>query len=1139
MFKLVIDMTNKNINLGTINTEGGPAQIGDVYNINNYFEGLTSLLNEYSEQIKDIEKLLYDFKPKTALNLFNSLETRAYEKPVNDNNKIKSTLKFLKGLCKSELNNFDAKECALEFIEAYNLNKNDYKLRNRAVVEYLNVSDFVKAQTLADKILETEEYNINAWFVKAVLSKDIKDFLKKIPKIVFENKGFQLSIINQLLKIEKEKIFENLHEYGLKFDNNLDNLNQLTFDNKNAWLININLSIQKLINQNPLQYIAGDYFITNETSEIKNLCKKLEIFIDKLKNSEIAHSIIHSEFIFNYLKYTTTNNPEFAKNIEKIYQSIENPIWFQTMAICQVLNHIEDYGKSLLFLEKFNKESNDLHYEFFMFKSILLHLTNQDDKIDDLFVEYIETVKAFDERHFFNIYNAFFDIYKRKSNTESIIKALEKIKPEKFINEELFNLFLVTTEIKYIGNIDNQNAYNKLVELSKVDFFDEYLRNLITNNFESLGKRKEAINYIESYVVKSKISETLRLYIILLNNQIHDKNDEERGKYKELINLLEFWRKNSPYIDEYLLKIEHNLYTQINRLDVLEEIDSILFNEFPNNEQYLLLYLNTLERSNNPELIQSISSNIKIDFEDENFGIIISNILLRNNVDKKGFQILYNLAKNKKNISARRSYFSNSIALDNFFKKYDTVRANNWVIYKLNENVEKIKILSTSDFHKKFIDKSVGDTFTHLSNMTGRINTITILEIFNEPLNLFKEIMDEIKSPVNELGFESFDAPTDIKEFEKQLIENFGAIGTNEKIENEKSLKKYYNYEIGFSEITGITFRSDFINSYLILTNNPEYSFTTIPNKLTNEIDLKNDTNFILDFSTIQLFYFLEKEFNFSFKHHFIISYYVKNEIEEEITKEKHSPASPMTVQITLEGVKPYFNPENYKEQRITFLNSLLEWVSKNCKVDYVEEKLDSLPKLEEQIEKKENGIFKQLVDYMHLSIRNNGFRLISSDTTTFLFNHSHNFKHNILNPEKYLQTFYPEKCDLEFYRYLLKSKYIGININLEVLKNEFIDFIAGKENFYPEAINNLQFTLNVNPDIIFTSTKFIKYIYLMLTLSNLDKNRFSFQVLYLTLNGMNKELIKAFRINIQKEFKLLGDYYDEALNQFDLANKN
>ncbi len=219
------------------------------------------------------------------------------------------------------------------------------------------------------------------------------------------------------------------------------------------------------------------------------------------------------------------------------------------------------------------------------------------------------------------------------------------------------------------------------------------------------------------------------------------------------------------------------------------------------------------------------------------------------------------------------------------------------------------------------------------------------------------------------------------------------------------------------------------------------------------------------------------------------------------------------------------------------FFQSILDWVNENCEIDYVEEKLNVLPKLK-QNESDFTGNFSNLmVDNMYFS-SNDKYRLISSDSSLIRIKSEQNLYYNYINPEKYLLSYYPEKCNSEFYRFLLKSKYLGIGIGLDTLKNEFYDFIAGRENYYPLVLENLQFTIHGDESVINTCIKFLKHLYLINSLSMNDKNRYASEIFRNTFYGIPSNLILKYKSQLATEFKLLGTSYDEILKEFDLAVK-
>src|SRR5690606_8158655 len=210
-------MGDKNLNTGIINAEN--VDIGDK-TITNFITGLSFLLVEYKQQLDEINNLILSFKPKTALDLLNGLENRIKNGQAEIDNKIKSKLLYLKALCKSDLSEYSKEDSGKDFVQAHLLNNQDETLKARACVEYLNLQDNTKAIKLADEIIQIDEYNISAWFVKVLTSDNIREYLRSVPKIVLDDYNFQHSVIYQIIRIKNLEFFENLKEYG--FELNID-----------------------------------------------------------------------------------------------------------------------------------------------------------------------------------------------------------------------------------------------------------------------------------------------------------------------------------------------------------------------------------------------------------------------------------------------------------------------------------------------------------------------------------------------------------------------------------------------------------------------------------------------------------------------------------------------------------------------------------------------------------------------------------------------------------------------------------------------------------------------------------------------------------------------------------------------------
>lgn len=402
-------MELNNVNLGNIDTNGGPVHLGN--NINNVFEGLSFLLTEYKQQLEEINNLILSFKPKTALDLLNGLEERIKNGEAKIDNKIKSKLLYLKAQCKSDIIEYSKEDSGKDFVQAYKLNNTDEILKERACVEYLNLKDNIKAIGLADQILQTDEYNISAWFVKVLTSGDIKNYLKSVPKVVFDNYGFQQSVIYQIVRIEKLDFFESLKEYGFELNIDFEKYKELTFDNKISWLIAIDLALTKIFNKYPTKYIAGERFLLDEIPEIAPTISLAGIFVNTLDKTEISNTIRHQKFYYYYLNYIQTYSDNDFERVKKVFHELEKPFWFYTYFMCQILNHREEYEETVSLLNEYESLNGELNSEYFLFKSVVFQLLEkEDDDIEKLFDEYLKSINILNEKHVINIDNAFFNI---------------------------------------------------------------------------------------------------------------------------------------------------------------------------------------------------------------------------------------------------------------------------------------------------------------------------------------------------------------------------------------------------------------------------------------------------------------------------------------------------------------------------------------------------------------------------------------------------------------------------------------------------------------------------------------------------------------------------------------------------------
>lgn len=1134
-------MVNKNFNTGNINTGGGNISIGDT---NNYFYGFPILLSEYRSQLEDIKEDLNHFKIKSAITRLERLEKRVNQNFVNDDllvdkNIILSKIYYLKALALNELEISDPQKISMLFISAYRLNENDQVHRDRACVEYFSLKENTKAIQLAENILISDEFNLVAWYIKTLLSTDIKSFLNQVPTSVKTSKRFSHSLIFCIIQRKDFKSFDDLGDYNIKYTYDENDFDELTFDNKNLWELNLDLLLNKFFNDNPSRYISGEGSIYETDDRIKKVFTKISKYYETLKNTELGDSIKYYKFYYHYFKYILYNDNGDAEKVISIYNQIKPEYWLLLIFTCQVLNHQKQFHQSLNLLIDFEKK-NIINDEILLLKATLLKIIGEEDDIIKLVTDYIEKIDAVDEITIDNLMMSFLRLLPAELPKEIFENIKLLVLKKEFVSNELKDLFTILIDIRFIDKY-HKDTKQKILDLYRAFSFTDNIKVLIAITLEAIGERKEALSILESFVKTDEISENLRIYLMILINHLYDKNSEENGLSEKIVNLLQFWRLNSPHQVDYFLNIEHNLHSNISDYPSLIEVDTVLLSLYPQEERYQYALLVDYDNIKDVDKLQEIADTIKEKFNNEEYGIQIALILFKNNINTQlAFKILYNLASDPLNTKSRAIYFTSSNLFQEFLVNYNKVEINSWIEYEINGAINKIKVTNDSEYYHQLIGKNNGDEIIIESKFSERKTKGKIIAIYNDAFYLMKAILVDIHNPMNDFGIESFNFPTgNPQEFKKMLIELFGEEGTRQKEYRNTQLRKYFCYQIGFTEITISIFKGNYLDSYLSLTTSKDTFFTTLPNDATANI--KETFSFSLDYSTILLFYFLEKDLNFNYVHKFTVPFSLVENIEKNLTNEKFERDSKMTVEITNDGVLPHFLSEDFKEQRVQFLQSLLDWINKRCIIDLVKEKNDYLPKILNNSKGKiTDEEYKILLDSLMLSQRKKHYS-ISSDSTIFLFNRTQaNILGNFVNPEKYLTHFYNKKNNLEFYRYLLKHNYLSITISLELLLVEFNDYIAKKENYYYKVLNNIQFYIHsnekkYNPIVIF----FLKYIYTNESIDEFWKGRYTFEFLRYYLLGMPKEKINEFWTEVLTIFhNELPLYWNNLFRQFAIIRR-
>ncbi len=1090
---------------------------------------IPALNNEYRASLDEIEKQIFSFMPKSALERIESLENRIKDSIIV-NDSIRSRLIYLKALCKSDMS-YDRKEVSIEFINAYNTSKQKGIIQQRACVEYLNINEKEKSLVLSEKILLNDEFNKSAWLVKTLLSEsDLKESLNRIPNILKELNTFKISVAHGLLISNRITQLRELED--LDFYVNYDFASEEVFDyiNKDIWYIKAHLLYQYINEEFPtlnLLHVESRYISNYKKDHLEFAFKGI---YNKIKSTE-AIKYRHSEvFFYHYINLLFGSPESSLSDLIKSYNNIKKNFQY-FIPIIQVLVKYKEYPNAIKVIDEYIDANEDqVQTEIYLFKTVVLGLSNLKQEVGLAYKEYLKFINVIDDLNVINIINLFgigiaYQM-ERNDDLDFLQEELDFILNEKqFKNENLKILTEVSIRTRYFNNSDLTSLKDKLVDIyNDKQFNDPFCKFLFAINFHSLGFYDKAIESLNSFLNKEETSSELKFYIECLFEKLQSKDHD--GSYLEILNLLQFWRLNSKLPTRDLLMMEFELYHKINDFDKMVEISKHLYDSFPNDEYSLYAYCLSLYRASLSDDLKKLSHIVPDKYKSEMYGLQISAIFREAKINRdKDFQILYNLASNSNNKKSRTTYFGVCNLYEDKLNHFEIVTEDCWVDYQIDSDTITKRVSNESEEVKSILlNRKKGDKFLYTKKVTNLVSEITITDIYNDYVKLFKEIMKEAGDPTSGLGMEMVHFDTSTPEsMINQLKAISGYDGTLKKMATEEALVEYYNYQISFTELCRIVFNDDVISAYYFLVFSPN-NFMSLSKIIFKNVKFEKDSKYVLDFNSIIFFYDLSENLDMKFNEKFIVSPIVLFQLRKKIVEEELHNGEKMTLDITMNNVTRYSYSEEHREFILSNYKRLESWINENCIIEKPVEKLDWVLKLDR--ERNDDGLDVTLDHAAYMQREN--YKFITNDF--FPLKSLPNFNVNSISPEVYLNQFYPEFCNKEYYRFVLKRRFVGITISSELIIEEFERYILGKENVYKRCLLNLQYFVNPDPENFEKVVELLRIIYLKLGITLENKNLYAQEILINFYKGSNKKLIDLFKKMLWLKFHLLGNSWDNVI---------
>jgi hypothetical protein len=1084
-----------------------------------------ALAVEWEKELDAIKQLLYQFKSCTALELINKLQERIANHNIK-NELLESQILFLKANAISDKDGFGIKKDAAHiYIQAYKLNLNNREYIRHAALGYLALDEHEKAKSIADQLIQQDEFDLTAWVIRMHLADDKENVLNEVPISLLKRKEFKLNAFFVLYQdMEAARV---VHHPGslINIEINTGEPFQVNYTNFKFWLLFSEYLFSKIYYEYPM---LTNYAVSDElkASALYHYYRKVLItLIETAKSSEINEELAYVKFKLHYANLIIDGDFAEIHHLAKAFEEIKNKNHVHVLQMVQAYNLLEkkDYQlKSLEIIDRFGSEEHEI---LALFKAMLLLSIGKQSEAIEGYEKYMLGLDNISTIHLNNLFQFFKLGYRRKSleALSFLAKLLEKdVFPNKAM-KLLLKLFVESLhKFDFVDDTENENLHDEIE--NNLDPKYPEIREFYLSVLASLKKNERLIHYLRPQIKFESDVKDITLFCEALYFS--------SGNKLELLQVLRKVRQSLPPVNS-LLRIEIDLRQKQHDWIKVIELSETAVASFPGQSQFIKSFFGACIQELAIDKIKQNKDIINGVKFDEQGTLIVYTAFVQAGLFTEAIEILYQSAKIKYHIQSRQAYMSSLVRFpEGTFQQYDVVVRDCYVVYSINGVIETTYISpSTSDDPTQdiFIGKRINEQFTFHDGFMHQTASGQILKITNKYGALLDEIMNQAANPLSGLKFRQFKFEgTTADEMRDSLKKELGALGSMNKQLTQQRLQQYQNGEITFSELVKSNFRNNPVDGYYILTGQSNNVFQTVPSN-TPHIPIEEKTRIILDFTAIVLFYELGKEFQLKYPHRFLVSNYIKHKLNHLLDETINEPPEKLSVTITMEAVIPHFYPDDFQEKRIAHFQGLINWVNVNCDFDSVDEKLDLLFQNTGQTATDDNYLH-YLVDNKMMSERDNHL-LISSDL--FFFKTFQNMQRRMSGPENYLAKYFQE---INISSYLISKNYVGIQVSKDDLIREFSLFVAGSPNHYLCVVENLKVNRsNANIRNLAEGVLFLKWLYLQPIIHGDLRYRSAEYLLVNLIQGLKERGIGFLLSMFAKHFYLLPEAQDEI---FSILNK-
>ncbi len=1026
------------------------------------------LFKDFQRQLDNVSVELRKLNPKSASSQLLSLEKSIENStlPGKYINRLLAELYYLRGQCHSDLglNN----EVYPNFIIAFNYQKQDLKMIERACTSYYFTGENKAALKIADEILKVRPQNARAWAIKVAMDSSIN--LMTLPVPIRVSKTFKSILATAYAKQGRHNEINELLREELE---SIDIPAKIEYSDLPYWMLVSTVLYNNELKELPNDMLSRKDDSTGKSERIQNcllLSKSILAFVEGSQLFRENKYYQQSYFIYNHAAYLVNNDREGVLNMYGRFKQESKSNANFIVHLIPSLSQIKEYDKVIEICE----EHRDSQYTYNQILAFTYFLKGDYVKSCEYFSIYIKEIKEVNENTANNLIVAINVLFRYKhADTRMIFN--NQLRNKVYANEESKNII---EAVCLHFNFTEEEAISiqelLTIEPESFDTFSETLKDNVCKTLSSIGQYHKSNEYISRYIDENRESQGLYLYIRNLHNL--------RTNHTKLLKLLERWRKHFKPLDEFF-KYEINILNELNMYAQLEEVSEFALSQFPNDPLYTTILIQALDRQDDKrqKLIQKLDKKLlKIQFYWEH-AFLIGAVCFKNGLYQLGLDLIFPYAKNNSdNATIRQSYFGLVTIQANKYpqNKYERVELNTTARVTYDSKPKIIHVdpdtIESNIIAKAILKKQIGETIELRDGISKR-TTIIINEILDKYSGLLAEITEEVANSFKISGYQMRTITWksgDIEDLHQTFIKEFGADGELRKLTVEDAFNSYYKGKISFTELVRKVDHHKIFEIYENVTGNNSKGFIIPPLAIFKQQDIHGINEFVVDLSTLPILS-KWKEIPQHNNYKFMVSQHLRDFIRDKIEEVNLLDDSPLTLSISLSNVQPIPYPPNYKTTFLAHLNEMLDWITKNCIVGFAPEKLDILLRNPELIERND-WYFKYLIDTTFLANHSN--RALITDDLIYYKLFAHLAKPITL--EYFIKTKEPKEAS-NFMKWFLKNNYIGLTLSISDLQQSFDESpTLDASSMFQKCIKNIPFNWHKNESLIYEIIDLAKYIY-------------------------------------------------------------